>query len=113
MSAGAPALRSTTKHSRRTGFRFAGQLFVAPLAIIVLVLFLVPLGILFFMSTQNWPLLGKPQFNGFDNFAAIVEETRVVRIWGGIHFRSALEASDAMGRQIASYVLANSMRPVR
>jgi len=49
----------------------------------------------------------------FDNFAAIVEETRVVRIWGGIHFRSALEASDAMGRQIASYVLANSMRPVR
>jgi len=64
---------STIRHSRRTGFRFAGQLFVAPLAIIVLVLFLVPLGILFFMSTQNWPLLGKPQFNGFDNFAAIVD----------------------------------------
>jgi hypothetical protein len=49
----------------------------------------------------------------FDNFAALVEETRLVRIWGGIHFRSALEASDTMGRQIASYVVANSLRPVR
>jgi len=49
----------------------------------------------------------------FDNLAAIVEETRVVRIWGGIHFRSALEASDVMGRQVASYVVANSIKPVR
>jgi hypothetical protein len=49
----------------------------------------------------------------FDNLASIVEETRVVRIWGGIHFRSALEASDAMGRQVASYVVANSIKPVR
>lgn len=49
----------------------------------------------------------------FDNVAAIVEETRVVRIWGGIHFRSALEASDTIGRQVASHVVANSIRPVR
>lgn len=33
----------------------------------------------------------------FDNFAAIVEETRIVRIWGGIHFRNSLEVSDVMG----------------
>jgi hypothetical protein len=49
----------------------------------------------------------------FDSFAALVEETRLLRIWGGIHFRSALEASDTMGRQIASYVVANSLRPAR
>jgi hypothetical protein len=49
----------------------------------------------------------------FDNFAALVEETRVVRIWGGIHFRSSLEASDAMGREVAVYLVANSIRPVR
>lgn len=59
--------------STRRGFRFAGQLFVAPLAIIVVVLFLVPLGILFFMSTQNWPLLGQPTGNGLDNFTAIAD----------------------------------------
>ncbi|MDN3921317.1 vanadium-dependent haloperoxidase [Roseateles violae] len=49
----------------------------------------------------------------FDNFAAIVEETRLVRIWGGIHFRSALEASDLMGRQLAAYVVANSLQKPR
>jgi hypothetical protein len=49
----------------------------------------------------------------FDSFAAIVEETRLVRIWGGIHFRHSLEVSDAMGRQIASYIVANSLRPIR
>jgi multiple sugar transport system permease protein len=65
---GTPSLRNG---SRRAGFRYAGQLFVAPLAIIVAVLFLVPLGILLFMSTQQWPLLGHPTPNGFANFAAI------------------------------------------
>ena len=49
----------------------------------------------------------------FENLAAIIEETRLVRIWGGIHFRSSLEASDAMGRQVASYLVANAMRPMR
>ena len=49
----------------------------------------------------------------FDNLAAIVEETRVVRIWGGIHVRSSLEASDVMGRQVATYLVANAIRPVR
>jgi len=57
--------------SKRTGFRFAGQLFVAPLAIMVIVLFLVPLGMLLFMSTQSWPLLGHPTPNGIANFTAI------------------------------------------
>jgi hypothetical protein len=49
----------------------------------------------------------------FENFAAIVEETRVVRIWGGIHFRNTLDVSDSIGRQVANHVVANSMRPVR
>ena len=49
----------------------------------------------------------------FDNLAAMVEETRAVRIWGGIHFRSALEASDTLGRQVARHVTTNSIQPVR
>ena len=49
----------------------------------------------------------------FDNLAAMVEETRLVRIWGGIHFRSALEASDALGRQVASHVTSHSIQPAR
>ncbi|WP_374946993.1 carbohydrate ABC transporter permease [Agreia sp.] len=46
---------------------------MTPLAIVVAILFLVPLGVLFFMSTQDWPLLGGPTPNGLDNYAAIPE----------------------------------------
>ncbi|WP_433434941.1 carbohydrate ABC transporter permease [Nonomuraea sp. CA-141351] len=53
---------------RRSG---AGMLFVAPLAVIVAVVFLVPLGVLVFMSFQDWPLLGGPEANGLDNYADI------------------------------------------
>lgn len=56
---------------RPRAWSWAGPLFVAPLAIIVLVLFLVPLAILLFMSTQDWPLLGSPSPDGIANFAAI------------------------------------------
>lgn len=57
----------------REGFRYAGQAFVAPLAAVVLVLFVGPLAVLGFMSTQKWPLLGKPTWNGFENFASILD----------------------------------------
>ena len=49
----------------------------------------------------------------FDNIKAVVEETRLVRVWGGIHFRNTLEVSDVMGREVAAYLVANSIRPVR
>lgn len=51
------------------------MLFVAPLAVIVVVLFLIPLGVLIFMSFQNWPLLGGPTPNGLANYRAIPENT--------------------------------------
>ena len=44
---------------------------------------------------------------------ALVEETRLVRVWGGIHFRNTLEVSDVMGREVAAYLVANSIRPIR
>ena len=47
------------------------MLFVAPLAVVVAVVFLIPLGVLVFMSFQDWPLLGRPTPNGVDNYAAI------------------------------------------
>jgi multiple sugar transport system permease protein len=66
---------ATVSRPRAKGnaFRAAGPAFVAPLAIIVAVLFLAPLTILLYMSMQSWPLLGRPEFVGFENFAAIPE----------------------------------------
>lgn len=49
----------------------AGLAFVTPLAVVVLVLFLVPLGLLVVMSFSNWPLLGAPSPAGLDNYREI------------------------------------------
>jgi multiple sugar transport system permease protein len=60
------AVSRTTSHHARTG-----ALFVAPAGLITLVLFLIPLGMLIWMSFQDYPLLGTPTFTGFDNYLAI------------------------------------------
>jgi multiple sugar transport system permease protein len=56
-----------------TGGPGLGLLFVAPLAVIILAFFLVPLGVLVFMSLQDWPLLGGPSPAGVSNYQAIPE----------------------------------------
>jgi multiple sugar transport system permease protein len=45
-----------------------GLVFVAPTAVMVAALFLVPLGILIYMSFTDWPLLSSPHFNGLKNY---------------------------------------------
>ena len=49
----------------------------------------------------------------YTSIAQMAEEQRLVRIWGGIHFRNTLEISDQMGRKISSHLLNNYMTPVR
>ena len=49
----------------------------------------------------------------FTSIAQMAEEQRMVRIWGGIHFRNTLEVSEQMGRKIAAHLLSNTMTPVR
>jgi hypothetical protein len=49
----------------------------------------------------------------FTSIAQLAQEQSEVRIWGGIHFRSALVVGDEMGRKIAAYLVANTMKPAR
>lgn len=67
-----PARRRNPSLTGRPGL---GMLFVGPLAAVVLVLFLIPLGVLVFMSFQDWPLLGGPTPNGLDNYRAIPDNS--------------------------------------
>jgi multiple sugar transport system permease protein len=60
-----------------------GLAFVAPAAVLVAALFLVPLGILVYMSFTDWPLLGSPHFNGLANYRALGADDRFV---GAIKF---------------------------
>ena len=48
----------------------------------------------------------------FTSVAQMAEEQRLVRIWGGIHFRNTLEVSEQMGKKIADYLINNHMTPV-
>ena len=49
----------------------------------------------------------------FTSLAQMAEEQRMVRVWGGIHFRNTLEVSDQMGQKIAAYLLGTCMTPVQ
>jgi len=49
----------------------------------------------------------------FNSIAEMDAEHKNVRVWGGIHFRNSLEVGDDMGKRIASYLIANSMKPAR
>ena len=54
--------------------QLTGWLFVAPTAAVVALLFLVPLGILVYMSFTDWPLLGDPVPNGVDNYTRLADD---------------------------------------
>ena len=47
------------------------------------------------------------------SLAAMAEEHRNVRVWGGIHFRNSLNVAQNMGSQIADYLVESTIKPVR
>ncbi|HEX2012864.1 MAG TPA: vanadium-dependent haloperoxidase, partial [Roseateles sp.] len=47
------------------------------------------------------------------NLGALADEHRSVRIWGGIHFRSSLDASERMGRMLAEHAMQALYTPLR
>jgi multiple sugar transport system permease protein len=60
-----------------------GLLFVTPAVLLVLVFFVVPLGMAFWMSLHNWPLLGRPRFIGVDNYLNLMQDQR---FWAAMRF---------------------------
>jgi multiple sugar transport system permease protein len=67
-SEAAPAVSGARTGTLATRRPLVGLGFVAPTAILVAGLFLVPLGILIYMSFTDWPLLGSPSVNGVQNY---------------------------------------------
>ncbi|WP_033293214.1 carbohydrate ABC transporter permease [Amycolatopsis jejuensis] len=73
-AAARPRRKAAGTGARTTGRPLTGLLFVTPTALIVIAFFVVPLGIMLFMSLSDWPLLGSPSFAGFDNYAKIFHD---------------------------------------
>ncbi|HEX2724680.1 MAG TPA: vanadium-dependent haloperoxidase, partial [Beijerinckiaceae bacterium] len=47
----------------------------------------------------------------FASIADMVEEQKNVRIWGGVHYRSAIDTGAEMGRKVAAYMMDNALKP--
>jgi hypothetical protein len=47
----------------------------------------------------------------YGNAQQVADETKEVRIWGGIHFRNSLEVGYDMGQRISDFLVANSIKP--
>ncbi|SIT67439.1 carbohydrate ABC transporter permease [Microbacterium sp. RU33B] len=75
MATATPLTSPTPARTRRRAVTLrrpaVGAAFVLPAAVVVLLLFIVPLCVLIFMSFQDWPLLGSPEPNGLDNYTSI------------------------------------------
>lgn len=72
------ARRGPSLHSRRA--RLA-MVYSSPLALLVTVLFLVPLLLMIWMSFNNWPLLGASTPNGLQNYNAVTDPLFESAIW--------------------------------
>lgn len=60
--------RGATRH------QLVGWAFIAPTAVTILILFILPLAIVLFMSLSDWPLLGSPKLIGFGNYLEIFSD---------------------------------------
>jgi multiple sugar transport system permease protein len=61
----------------------AGLFFVLPAVLFTLVFFVIPLLMTFWMSLNNWPLLGKHYFIGLDNYIKLTSDKQ---FWNSLWF---------------------------
>lgn len=57
--------------------RMVGLAYASPAAVIVGLFFLLPLGLVVWMSVNKWPLLGPPTFNAPDNYTRVADNSLV------------------------------------
>src|ERR1700754_3001701 len=96
--------------SRRARAAVTGQLFVAPAALTTLVLFVIPLGMLIWMSFTDYPLLGEPTWTGLDNYAAIPDDEMFTGAIGFTLVYTAVTTVVMFGVSFALVAIANSSR---
>ena len=82
------ALRVRARREARTGLLFA-----LPAIAFVLLLFAIPLALAGWMSLNDWPLIGTPEFNAPDNYTAIASNDLFVgSIWFTVRYTVVITA---------------------
>lgn len=87
-----------------------GMLFVLPTAVIVAALFIVPLGILLYMSFTDWPLLGTPSPNGIENYLDISSDETFLGAIKFTLFYTALTTVVIFGVSFVLVAISNAPR---
>jgi len=87
-------MKSATKRPKRTNplardANITGWLFIAPMVLGFVLLLIAPLGMAFYMSLTDWPLLGEAKFIGFDNYGAIVQDSEFWKVLGNTFYFAA------------------------
>jgi multiple sugar transport system permease protein len=78
----APVSPPTTRRaSISRGRRRLGMLYVAPMALLVAVLFVIPLVLMVWMSLNHWPLLGASAPNGVADYQALRDPLLLRAVW--------------------------------
>jgi hypothetical protein len=49
----------------------------------------------------------------FASLAAMAEEQKNVRVWGGVHYTFAIRTSEVVGAKVAAYMIENTLKPAR
>ncbi len=65
-----------------------------------------------FQITSTFVNPGGPAVRSFDTFTQPLEELIEARIWAGLHYRSADVEGQRLGRNVASFAMANYLQPV-
>lgn len=64
-----------------------GWLYAAPNAVMVGLFFLVPLGLVGWMSAHRWPLLGEPELNFPDNYTGVADDDLIASaVWFTVRY---------------------------
>ncbi|MDU0287935.1 sugar ABC transporter permease [Saccharothrix longispora] len=69
-----PAAPAAPRRRADRARALVGAAYAAPTALVVGLFFLVPLGLVAWMSLHRWPLLGKPRLNAPDNYTGIADD---------------------------------------
>ena len=68
------------------------------------------------LGDEHTFVLNSPAYPSFtityDRFSDAAEEVKFARMWGGLHFRNSCDVGQAMGVEIADYVVSNFLRPL-
>ena len=69
-----PTVLPSAPPRRKRNKQWIGALYAAPTAFVVGMFFVVPLGLVVWMSLHHWPLLGAPTLNVPDNYAGLGDD---------------------------------------